>query len=128
MIVAQSPIPISLDAQQHIVLEDMSWDFYEHLIEEIGDRHIRVTYDEGRLEIMSPLLKHELYGEWIGRLIELVCLDRSIAVASAGSATFSMRLKRKGLEPDKCFYFGDAGAAQTIEGKFDPAIHPVPEL
>lgn len=128
MTVAQASIPFSLDDVQHIVLEDMSWDFYERLLKEIGDGHTRLTYDNGRLEIMSPLLKHELYGEWIGRLIELICLDRSISVASVGSTTFQMRRKRKGLEPDKCFYFRHASAARRIEGKFNPAIHPAPEL
>ena len=55
----------SLDDQQHIVIDDISWEFYEHLLEEIGDRHIWVTYDEGTIEIMSPLPKHERWGEWI---------------------------------------------------------------
>jgi hypothetical protein len=33
----------SLNDVQHIVLEDMSWGFYERLLKEIGDRPIRVT-------------------------------------------------------------------------------------
>jgi len=119
---------ISVAEQQHIVLEDMSWEFYEHLLKEIGDRHIWVTYDEGRLEIMSPQFTHELYSEWINRLIELICLERSIPVIGAGCTTFSLPKKKKGLEPDKCYYFEHAEEAARFRGKFNPKIHPVPEL
>ena len=45
--------PASLDDVQHLVLEDASWELYEKLLEDIGDRPIRVTYDRGRMEIMS---------------------------------------------------------------------------
>jgi len=128
MIATADKLDLTLDDQQHIVLEDMSWDFYERLIEEIGDRHIRVTYDEGRLEIMSPLLKHERFGSWIARLIELICLDREIAIVPAGSTTFSMPAKKKGLEPDECFYIKNVAAANKIEGKFNPKIHCPPDL
>src|ERR1700722_12930419 len=102
MAVLEASTPLA--DQRHMVLEDISWGFYEHLLEEIGDRHVRVTFDDGRLEIMSPLFTHELYGEWINRLIELICLERSIPVASAGSTTFALRKRKKGLEPDKCYY------------------------
>ena len=119
---------ISLDDQQHIVLDDVSWGFYEQLLAEIGDRHIRVTYDDGRLEIMSPLFTHELYGDWIGRLIELICLELSMPVTGAGSTTFAVRKEKKGLEPDKCFYFRNAEAAAKYRGRFNPKIHAAPEL
>jgi Uma2 family endonuclease len=126
MPVLESSIP--LEDQQHIVLEDVSWELYEHLIKEIGDRNIRVTFDEGRLEIMSPQFTHELFGEWTSRLIEMICFEQSIPVASAGSTTFALRKRKKGLEPDKCYYFKHAEAASKFKGKFNPKIHPAPEL
>ncbi|HEY0796927.1 MAG TPA: hypothetical protein VGD64_14235 [Acidisarcina sp.] len=36
----------------------MSWETYERLLEDIGDGHVRLTYDQGRLEIMSPSNPH----------------------------------------------------------------------
>jgi hypothetical protein len=76
--------PNSLADQQHIVVDEISWEFYEQLLAEIGNRPVRVNYDQGRLEIMSPQPKDELWGAWINRLIELMCLERSIPVAMLG--------------------------------------------
>jgi Uma2 family endonuclease len=38
---------------QHLVLSDVSWNYYEHLLEVIGDGHERVTYCDGDMEIFS---------------------------------------------------------------------------
>src|SRR5207302_1485169 len=89
---------------QHLVLRDVSWDLYEHMLQELGDTHLRMTYDNGTLEMMSPLPKHERWGSWIGRLIELMCLERSIEIECLGSTTFANKAKKKGFEPDKCYY------------------------
>jgi Uma2 family endonuclease len=117
-----------LDQQQHIVLDEISWELYEKLLEEIGNRPLRVTFDQGRLEIMSPLPKNERWGSWIGRLIELLALEKLIRIEPLGSTTFRSRLKRRGLEPDECYYIQNADQALQIEDEFDPAIHAPPDL
>ena len=118
----------SLDDQQHIVLEDVSWDLYEHLLCEVGDRPIRMTYDEGRLELISPLPKHERWGARIGRFVELLCLELDIPMVPLGSTTFRHALKKKGLEPDECYYIRNADAGHRMEKAFDPAVDPLPDL
>jgi len=112
----------------HIVLEEVSWEFYEHLLKEIGDGHLRVTYDQGRMEIMSPLARHERPGEWISLLIRLIAIEKSVEVEALGSTTFKMPILKKGLEPDKCFYVKHVLAAREFDDEFDPAIHPAPDL
>src|SRR6266498_2379941 len=112
MTVASTPTPPPVD---HLMLDDVSWDFYEHLLEEIANGHLRVTYDVGRMEIMSPLPRQERWGQWIARLIELICLECSIYVESLGSTTFRDPPKLKGLEPDKCFFVAHAQEVREIE-------------
>ena len=58
--------PAYLEAIEHLpegaqlVLSGVSWEEYEHLLEDLPDRpRVRVSYDGGRLEIMSPLPEHE---------------------------------------------------------------------
>ena len=113
---------------RHSVLDDVSWDFYEHLLEEVGDRAIRLTYDDGRLEIMSPLPKHERWSRCIGTLVQLTCLELNIPMVPLGSTTFRDAAKKKGLEPDECFYIKHAEAAAKMEEAFDPAVDPPPDL
>jgi len=88
----------------HLVLHDVGWGFYEMLLKEIGDQAIRVTFDNGSLELMSPLPEHERWKRMIGRLIELLSLERSIPIASLGSTTFRRKDLAKGLEPAECYY------------------------
>lgn len=50
--------PISFDRnrlldQQHLVMHDVPWSFYEDLLAQIESRPLRVTFDHGRLEIMG---------------------------------------------------------------------------
>ena len=118
----------SLDDQQHIVLDDVSWELYEHLLREVGDRPIRMTYDEGRLEIMSPLPKHDRWSRRIGSLIHHTCVELNIPMVPLGSTTFRDAAKKKGLEPDECFYVRNWEAAMKMDEAFDPAVDPPPDL
>jgi Uma2 family endonuclease len=88
-----------------MVLEDVSWEFYERLLKEIGDRPIRVTYDQGRLEMMSPLPEHEDVKKIIDRLILGINMEVGREFRSLGSTTFRRKDREKGLEPDECYYF-----------------------
>jgi Uma2 family endonuclease len=96
-----------LDGVQHIVLENASWALYEQLLRDIGDRPIRINYDQGRLEMMSPLPEHEEVKKVIARLVENLSFEIGIEVKSLGSTTFRRSDKAKGLEPDECYYFKD---------------------
>lgn len=118
----------SIADAQHLVLDDISWEFYEELLRELGNRQIRITFDQGRLEIMSPLPRHEMWSQWINRLIEVVCMERSIRVASLGSTTFKSSRRRKGLEPDKCYYIKHAEQGFELDGEFDADEHQCPDL
>jgi len=120
-------IPPLLDDQQHIVLEGMSWDFYERLLRDIGARRVFVTYDEGRIEIMSPLPEHEYWSTIIERLIQTLTLELDMPIASLGSTTFKKKTAAKGLEPDDCFYLQNES---RIRGKrrLDLRRDPPPDL
>jgi len=119
---------VPLDRQQHIVLDDVSWELYEHLLEEVGDGHVRLTYSDGRLEIMSPLPVHEMWSRRIYSLIQVVCMERLIEMVPLGSTTFRDEDKEQGLEPDECYYIEHAAHGHQIQGAFNPAVDPPPDL
>jgi Uma2 family endonuclease len=117
----------SLDDVQHIVLDGVSWELYEHLLKEVGDRPIRLTYDNGELEIMSPLPEHEFAKITIAAMIVAITEALDMPRAGLGSTTFRRRLKKKGLEPDDCVYIK---SQPLIVGKkrIDPLKAPPPDL
>jgi Uma2 family endonuclease len=90
-----------------VVLEGVAWADYERLVEVRGDRSApRITYLEGRVEIMSPSWNHEAIKSLIGRLVEVYCLERGIEFSTLGSWTLQSKAVARGIEPDECYVFG----------------------
>ena|ERR1700677_1631349 len=113
--------------QQRILLENIPWETYEALVDGIGERQIRITYDNGTLQIMTLSLDHESYGSWIDRLIGMLTFELDISIRSGGSTTLKWKRKRKGLEPDKCYWIQRA-EAMLGKREFDFKIDPPPDL
>jgi Uma2 family endonuclease len=112
---------------QQFLLDDVDWDFYEALLERVGDRHIFVTYDSGRLELMSPSYQHDKRSRYIGLIINAVAVELGIRMQGGGSTTFKRKELEKGLEPDQCFYVKNV---DPIIGKrtLDLSVDPPPDL
>lgn len=51
---------IEVPPGQRVLLQEVSWQEFERILEELGDRRsARIAYDHGALEIMTPLPEHE---------------------------------------------------------------------
>jgi Uma2 family endonuclease len=56
-----------------LIVHPVGWEDYEHLLEDTADRpHLRVSYNCGKLEIMTPLPEHEEYARFIDDLVRVV--------------------------------------------------------
>jgi Uma2 family endonuclease len=110
-----------------VLIHDVSWDEYESLLDWVGDRRIRLNYDRGSLEIMSPSPEHEWGKSVIGGLVRQLALELGLAFKSGGSTTFRRRLKERGLEPDECFWLRSEAA---VRGKkiWRAEVDPPPDL
>src|SRR5262249_49229729 len=110
-----------------VVLDGVRWQTYQALLADLGDRHIRLTYDRAILEIMAPLFRHESYAGVLGQLVKALAAAAKVRVKSAWSTTFSRQDLERGLEPDRCFYIRSLGA---ILGKLeiDLRTDPPPDL
>jgi Uma2 family endonuclease len=104
-----------LDAIEHLpegatlVIHQVSWDDYERLLDDLSDRpHLRVSYDHGKLEIMTPLPEHEAYARLIDALVRVCSETRELKVESYGGATWKRRGLARGAEPDACYYVASA--------------------
>jgi Uma2 family endonuclease len=119
--------PIPLTEQQHLVLNGVSWGFYERTLDEIGNRPMRVTFHRGEIEIMPPLSEHEFAKGAIGGLIEVMAIELNIPMRRFGSTTFRREDKQVGLEPDECYYLENEAKVRGMK-RFDPTRDPPPDL
>ena len=94
-----------LPAGALLVIHEFSWDDYERLLEKLSDSsHARVSYDSGRLEILSPSRPHGRYEWFINVLVMAFCETRGLKLCGFGHATWSSKSLAKGIEADACFY------------------------
>lgn len=115
-------------AEQRTVLHNISWQTFEALIEETGEgRKSRFAYDDGTLEIMSPLIEHESNNSNLGNFIIALAEELEIELKSAGSTTLKRKLLKKGIEPDKCYYIQNELAIRGKQ-KLDLDVDPPPDL
>ncbi|HQU46646.1 MAG TPA: Uma2 family endonuclease [Pirellulales bacterium] len=93
-----------LHGERRIVLAGISWELYEQLRENEENWHIRMAYDQGRLELVSPSPSHEGIKKLIGRMIEAFTEEMNVPCRSLGNSTWKRQELAKGLEADECYY------------------------
>jgi Uma2 family endonuclease len=99
-----------LPADSSLGLRHVPWDEYEALLEAVGEaKHLRISYDDGNLQIMTLSSEHENYQYRINDLVRLVSLRRRIKVLCFGSSTIKVEERGEGFEPDLCYYVRTAG-------------------
>jgi Uma2 family endonuclease len=95
---------VALIPESRIVLSGISWELYEQLRENEKNWNVRMAYDRGTLELMSPSCDHESIKELIAEMVKAFTAELGIPRRSLGSTTWKSRELAKGLEADSCFY------------------------
>jgi Uma2 family endonuclease len=118
---------IPLSAERRIVLSCVSWELYEALRENEENWHVRMAYDQGRLELMSPSPGHEVITKLIARMIETFTEEMGIETRSLRSTTWKRRELGKGCEADECYYILNH---HRVRGRLDVdlTVDPPPDL
>jgi Uma2 family endonuclease len=109
--------------QQRFILDGVSWQRYTRLLHLFSDRHLRLTYDRGFLEIMTLSYEHEGLAHFHGRMIIALTEELNLPIAGGGSTTFRIKRKEKGLEPDDCYWIAhesDVRGKKRIDLRTDP--------
>jgi len=92
------------DSGDSVVLHGVSWKLYRRLRKLPESYNIRMTYDRGELEIMSPSALHEGIATLLGRLIDVWTLELDIPLRSCRMMTIRRSVLKRGFEPDNCYY------------------------
>lgn len=115
-------------AANRFLLKNISWQTYEALLKDVESQPgLRLTYDQGILEIMTPLAPHERNSRLIGRLVEALTEELNIEICSFGSLTCKREDLARGLEPDECYYIQNEPVIRSLE-QIDLNQDPPPDL
>ena len=115
-------------AEQRVILSNVSWQTFEQLLKELGDkRATRLAYNEGLLEIMSPLGPHENSNRFIESLIGAIADELNLNLKRFGSLTLKREKKLKGAEPDSCYYIQNEPLVRSKQ-EIDLDNDPPPDL
>ncbi len=113
---------------QRVLLHNISWETYERLLADMENQsYIRMTYDQGELEIMAPSFNHEFFNRSISDLGRVIALEMDVAVLNAGSTTYRRKKLKRGAEPDTCFYVKNE-ALMHGKTKVDLSRDPPPDI
>src|SRR6266851_5588080 len=92
-----------LDAIAHLpdggtlILTDVPWEEYEELVDDMDDwPGVRICYNHGRLEIMSPSSEHESFKEVISQLGRILAEETGVVLESLGSTTYKQKWLKRG--------------------------------
>lgn len=114
-------------AEARLVLHDVGWDDYEAMLRIVGERHIRVTYDRGTMEVSMPSQKHEKAAQLLGLFISRLAEELEVPYEPLGMTTWRKPDVEKGLEPDQCYYIQNEAVVREKE-ELDLDIDPPPDL
>jgi Uma2 family endonuclease len=114
--------------QTGVLLKNISWQTYESLVNELAEQAgIRLTYDRGNLEIMTPSAPHEGSKKILGRFVESVTEELNVEIRSLGSLTCRRKDLARGLEPDQCYYIQNENVVWD-KAQIDLNQDPPPDL
>jgi Uma2 family endonuclease len=118
-----------------IILGGVSWAVYKALRAAPQNYHIRMTYLDGTLELMSPEYIHDKGADRLAMLVRAVARIFGVNYQSAGSTTLRRRRRRKGRpiagearEPDRSFYFGARADVMAARTEINLRVDPPPDL
>ncbi len=111
-----------------VVLRGISWQTYEQLAAETSHQPVRLTYDRGVLELMSPSPAHEWFKKLIDEIITAILYGLRISFQPGGESRWRREAVMRGLEADECYYLSPAKLAIVGGRAPDQPDDPVPDL
>lgn len=114
-------------AEKHIYY-GVKWDDYLQLLADLGDdRSVRLTFNRGVLEIMSPKRLHEQITRLVDMVVTLLAFELGMNVDNCGAMTLRVESAERGGEPDSCFYIAHEAMVRGVD-EINLQVHPPPDI
>lgn len=115
-------------SETRTVLKNISWLTFKAMLADMGnERNSRLAYDNGIVEIMTPLMPHEHSNRLIEGFILVLCEEMGLEVKTTGSLTLTRDDLEKGGEPDSSYYIQHEYLVRNKEN-IDLNQDPPPDL
>jgi Uma2 family endonuclease len=118
---------LQIPQEQRFVLDWVPWPTYVAYAEMMGERHVRVTYHQGRMEFMTLSPEHEHWKHRLVLLVAVVAEEMNIDIAGYGSMTWQREDLERGMEPDECYWIANEARVRG-RTEIDLANDPPPDL
>ena len=109
------------------VLHGVSWETYTALRDAPENYHVRMTYNRGELEVMSPSKPHEQFARLLDLLIHAWAEELDLDIGGCRTMTCRRKDLRRGFEPDDCYYV-EHEAQMRAKKELDLSTDPPPDL
>ncbi|MEO6810688.1 MAG: Uma2 family endonuclease [Isosphaeraceae bacterium] len=127
MATSAGPQPLMESSEQRVVFQDVGWGDYESMLRIVGERRIRVTYDEGTMEVRMPPQRHEQAAQLLGLFVPRLAEELEVPYEPLGMTTWRKPDAEKGLEPDQCYYIQNQAVVRTRD-VLNLEVDPPPDL
>jgi Uma2 family endonuclease len=120
---------LELAPGERVYATGIPWAMYTRLADLRDERRsgVKITFDRGRIEIMSPKIQHEQPHFRLGLVVMTLAEEFGIEIVNAGATTLRRERGEQGLEADESFYIANAAKVMGVKD-IDLSIHPPPDL
>lgn len=122
--ISARPVP---PVENRLLLRHIAWPGYRVIADAFTGVSVRITYDQGTLEIMTKSGTHETWKSFIGRLIFALAEESDQVIRGCGEMTCERDDLGRAVEPDDCYYLTNE---LRMRGKLniDLGVDPPPDL
>lgn len=113
--------------ENRVVIRGVGWQGYQNLLSLVGNQPVRLTYDRGDVELMSPLFRHERNKSRLGPMVVILTEELDIPMICVGSTTLKREDLDCGLEADESFYLRSHSLIRDV-AHLDMSADPPPDL
>ena len=82
--------------ENRVVLNNITWATFKQIIKELGEKRvIRLAYDQGIVEIMTPFGQHKYSNRFLDDLIVVIALELNLNIKTMGSLTLKKEMVKQ---------------------------------
>jgi len=111
-----------------VVFYGVTWNDYQAMLRIVGERPIRVTYNQGTMELFMLSLGHENDAYLLGRMVDTLTEELEMPVVGGDTTTHKREDLDKGAEPDKCYWLRERAERMRGKRELDLNVDPYPDL